>query len=264
MDFSATTSLDDGTIERRLRLDDVPGILWMPPHADPRRTGDPGATLPLLLLGHPGGLDRMHPRLRARAQHAVAQGFAAATIELPGSGERPATAASAHARADMRAAVTMGRLPTDGVIDRFILPLVAEAVPEWRRLIDELLAVPRITGPVGISGGVISLATRLAAVDPRVAAAGLFAGSFIPRRIIEEARSVTVPVHMLLQWDDEGNDRRRALELFDAFGSPTKTLEANMGGHTGVPAFAGDGAARFFARHLLAGASPSTSSAAAR
>jgi len=61
---------------------------------------------------------------------------------------------------------------------------------------------------------------------------------------------VTVPVHMLLQWDDEGNDRQRALDLFDAFGSPTKTLEANMGGHTGVPAFAGDGAGRFFVRHL--------------
>ncbi len=30
-----------------------------------------------------------------------------------------------------------------------------------------------------------------------------------------------------------------ALELFDAFGSAEKTLNANMGGHTGVPEFAG-------------------------
>ena len=46
------------------------------------------------------------------------------------------------------------------------------------------------------------------------------------------------------------NDRQMALDLFDAFGSPEKTLQANMGGHTGVPAYAAEDAARFFARHL--------------
>jgi hypothetical protein len=30
-----------------------------------------------------------------------------------------------------------------------------------------------------------------------------------------------------------------ALELFDAFGSKVKSLHAKMGGHTGVPQFAG-------------------------
>jgi hypothetical protein len=53
-----------------------------------------------------------------------------------------------------------------------------------------------------------------------------------------------------LQWDDEGNDRQAALDLFDAFGSREKSLHANMGGHTGVPAFAGEDAAAFFTRHL--------------
>ena len=73
---------------------------------------------------------------------------------------------------------------------------------------------------------------------------------FVPRPTFDEARQVTLPLHVLLQWDDEGNDRRLALDLFDAFGSREKTLQANMGGHTGVPSFAGDDAARFFARHL--------------
>ncbi|MEO5709053.1 MAG: hypothetical protein ABIQ59_04450 [Nocardioidaceae bacterium] len=41
-----------------------------------------------------------------------------------------------------------------------------------------------------------------------------------------------------------------ALDLFDAFGSHEKTLQANMGGNTGVPPFAGDDAARFFTRHV--------------
>jgi hypothetical protein len=91
---------------------------------------------------------------------------------------------------------------------------------------------------------------RLARVDPRIAAVNLFAGSYVPRAMFEEARQIMVPLHVLLQWDDKGNDRQLALDLFDAFGSPEKTLSANMGGHTGVPAFAGEEAARFFTRHL--------------
>ena len=61
---------------------------------------------------------------------------------------------------------------------------------------------------------------------------------------------VTIPLRVLLQRDDEGNDRQLALDLFDAFGSKEKTLHANMGGHTGVPQFEGDDGNRFFARHL--------------
>jgi hypothetical protein len=68
--------------------------------------------------------------------------------------------------------------------------------------------------------------------------------------MFEEARQITIPLLVLLQWDDEDNDRQTALDLFDAFGSQGKTLHANMGGHTGVPPFEGDDANRFFARHL--------------
>ena len=67
---------------------------------------------------------------------------------------------------------------------------------------------------------------------------------------MEEARGIGIPIHVLLQWDDEGNDRQAALDLFDAFGSREKTLVAHMGGHTGVPSFAGEDAARVFVRHL--------------
>jgi hypothetical protein len=97
---------------------------------------------------------------------------------------------------------------------------------------------------------VIAIGVRLAVVEPRISAALLFAGSYVPRTLFEEARRVTVPLQVLLQWDDEGNDRQRALELFDAFGTREKTLHANMGGHTGVPRFEADAGARFFARHL--------------
>ena len=201
-------------------------------------------------MGHPGGLRQMYPRLAARARHAAEQGFAAATIELPGGGERPPSALAEQARADLRQAITAGQRPDEEVVDRLILPLIGQAVPEWQTTLDALLALSEIGGPVGFSGGVIAIGVRLAVVEPRIAAAGLFAGSFVPRTIIEEARQVTIPLHVLLQWDDEGNDRQRALDLFDAFGSKEKTLNANMGGHTGVPQFAGEDAARFFGRHL--------------
>ena len=57
-------------------------------------------------------------------------------------------------------------------------------------------------------------------------------------------------LHVLLQWDDEDNDRQASLGLFDALGSREKTLHANMGEHTGVPGFAGEEGTRFFVRHL--------------
>lgn len=150
----------------------------------------------------------------------------------------------------MQDAQRAGAPITDDIIDRLILPLVEQAVPEWRTALDALLELPELNGAVGYSGGLISIGTRLAAVEPRIRAAVLYAGSFVPRAIVEEARQVTIPLHVLLQWDDAGNDRQMALDLFDAFGSEEKTLHANMGGHTGVPRYAADEANRFFARHL--------------
>ncbi|KJY35021.1 alpha/beta hydrolase [Streptomyces sp. NRRL S-495] len=244
MRFTSEQRLDDGVLEREFTLDGIPGILWTPASASP------SAPVPLILLGHPGGLQRMYPRLLDRARQSAADGFAAATVELPGSGDRPRSAVTEQARADLRRAMAAGEPVGPEIVDRLVLPLVEQAVPEWRAALDALLALPGIGGPVGYSGGVIAIGTRLALVEPRIAAAVLFAGSFVPAATVEEARRVTVPLHVLLQWDDEGNDRQASLELFDAFGSAEKTLNANLGGHTGVPQFAGDAAAQFFGRHL--------------
>ena len=94
--------------------------------------------------------------------------------------------------------------PADEIVDRLVLPLVEKAVPEWQATLDALLSLPEIGGPVGYSGGVIAIGIRLAVVEPRIAAAGLFAGSFVPRTLFEEARQVSIPLQVLLQWDDEG------------------------------------------------------------
>ncbi|MBQ0865714.1 alpha/beta hydrolase [Streptomyces smyrnaeus] len=243
MHVTSEQLLDGGVLEREFTLDEIPGLLWTPASAS--------APVPLILLGHPPlGLRKMYPRLVARAQRSAAEGLATATIELPGTGDRPRWPAAEQARADLRRAREAGEPVSDELVDALILPLVERAVPEWQAALDALLPLPGIGGPVGYSGGVISIGIRLAVVEPRIVAAGLFAGSFVPRAMFEEARQVTIPLHVLLQWDDEGNDRQAALDLFDAFSSKEKSLHANMGGHTGVPQSASDAAAQFFARHL--------------
>ncbi|MEV0594084.1 alpha/beta hydrolase [Nonomuraea cavernae] len=240
MRFTSERRLDDGVLEREFTLGEIPGILWTPA----------SAPAPLILSGHPGGLHQMHPRLAARARHyAAGYGFAAAAIELPGGGDRPRSATAEQARADLLRAMEAGE-PVDEIVDRLVLPLVEKAVPEWQATLDALLSLPEIGGPVGYEGGAIAIGIRLAVAEPRISAANLFAGSFVPATLFEEARQVTIPLQVLLQWDDEGNDRQLALDLFDTFGSKEKTLHANMGGHTGVPSFEIDAGARFFARHL--------------
>ncbi|KDN87826.1 hypothetical protein [Kitasatospora cheerisanensis] len=244
MQFTSEQRFDDGVVEREFTLGEIPGILWTPPSA--------AAPAPLILIGPPPlGLNKVYSRLAGRARHYAAEyGFASATIELPGSGDRPRWAAADQARADLRRAVQAGEPVGDELVDALILPLVEKAVPEWQAVLDVLQTLPGIGGPVGYEGGIISIGVRLAAVEPRIAAAGFFAGSRVPAAIFEDARRVTVPLHVLLQWDDEGNPRQAALDLFDAFGSKEKTLHANMGGHTGVPEYELDAGARFFARHL--------------
>lgn len=272
--FTTDILLEDGTRERRFHLGDIPGILWTPgrnstagkprtPNRAEAPANDPAAgpapsqpspepPVPLVLLGHPGDVERMYPRLVGRAQASSAHGIATATLELPGTGTRTPMPEVDAARTELRTALAAGEPVSEDVKERLVLPLVDAAAPEWSRLLDALLDLPDIDGPVGYSGGIMGIGIRLAHTESRITAAGLFAGSYVPRVMFDEAHRITIPLHVLLQWDDEGNDRELALELFDAFGSVEKSLHANMGGHRGVPAHAGEGPQGFFARHLAA------------
>ncbi|AYV31894.1 Alpha/beta hydrolase family protein [Streptomyces sp. ADI95-16] len=239
MRFTSEQRLDDGVLVREFTLGEIPGTLWTPESAAP---------VPLILMAHNNGLPRGAARLVARARHSAAHGYAVAAIDAAGCGDRPRSAADEQARADLRRAMRAGE-PVDAIFESFIGPLVEKAVPEWRTTLDALLALPEIGGPVGYSGWT-AVGIHLAAVEPRIAAAGFFAGGYVPRAQREEARQVTVPLLFLLQWDDEGNPRQRALDLFDAFGSKEKTLHANPGGHTGTPWFEVEDGNRFYDRHL--------------
>jgi hypothetical protein len=239
MQFTAEQRLDDGVLEREFTLGEIPGTLWT----------RGSAPAPLILMGHNGGLHRRESRLVARARHSAAEyGYAVAAIDHPGHGDRPRSAIDEQARADLRRAMAAGE-PVDEIFESFIVPLVEKAVPEWRTTLDALLSLPEIGGPVGYSG-MTAIGIRLAVVEPRIAAAGFFAGGFVPSALREQARQVTIPLLFLLQWDDEGNDRQLALDLFDAFGTTEKTLHANLGGHAGTPWFEVDDGDRFFGRHL--------------
>ncbi|MFF7264935.1 dienelactone hydrolase family protein [Streptomyces sp. NPDC008159] len=239
MRFTSELRLDDGVLEREFLLGEIPGTLWTPESAAP---------VPLILTAHNNGLPKSDARLVARARKSAAYGHAVATIDAAGCGDRPRSAADERARADLRRAMRAGE-PVDEIFESLVGPLVRNAVPEWRTTLDALLALPEIGGPVGYSGWT-ALGIRLAVTEPRIAAACCFAGGYVPRTQREEARRVTVPLLLLLQWDDQGNPRQRALDLFDAFGSREKTLHANLGGHTGTPWFELDDANRFFGRHL--------------
>ena len=176
-------------------------------------------------------------------------GYAVAAIDAPGHGDRPRSAADEQARADLRRAMQAGE-PVDEIVDAFIVPLVERAVPEWRATLDALLSLPEIGGPVGYSG---SDRHRHSAGGGRAAHRGrrlLRRGLRAPRPCARRPGRSPFRCMFLLQWDDEGNDRQRALDLFDAFGTKEKTLHANLGGHAGTPWFEVEDGARFFARHL--------------
>ncbi|MEU4929556.1 alpha/beta hydrolase [Streptomyces yokosukanensis] len=239
MRFTSEQRLDDGVLEREFTLGEIPGTLWTPESAAP---------VPLILMAHNNGLPKGESRLVARARHTAAYGYAVAAIDAPGCGDRPRSAADDQARADLRRAMQAGE-PVDEIFESFIGPLVEKTVPEWRTTLDALLTLPEIGGPVGYSGWT-AVGIRLAVAEPRIAAAGFFAGGYVPLAQREEARQITIPLLFLLQWDDEGNPRQRALDLFEAFGTKEKTLHANMGGHVGTPWFEVDDGNRFFGRHL--------------
>jgi pimeloyl-ACP methyl ester carboxylesterase len=240
--FTAEPSPND-TVERDFTVGDVPGVLWSP--------SSPVPGSPLLLLGPGGGLHKRAPGLVARARQAVLRdGFRVAAIDAPGHGDRPRSDEDRRWVAEMQRAREEGA-PLAPVLDPFNRSLADRSVPEWRATIDALLALPEIgpKTPLGYSGMTLATAIGipLAAAEPRIRAA-ISGGVLAYGWLLEAARRVTVPVEVLLPWDDPELDRGSGLALFDAFASTDKTLHAFPGSHFRVPADRFD--TRFFERHL--------------
>ena len=244
MHFIAETTAD-GVSERLFTLGDVTGVLWTPADA-------PGPR-PLILLGH-GGQHKRAPGMVARGRRYAANcGFAAVSIDAPGHGDRPRTEGDERFVARLRELTAAGQ-PAGPHVARRNAELAAQAVPEWRSVLDALSgddhqADGRPVGYWGVSLGT-AIGLPLVAADPRISAAVF--GCLGDETLTEAAAQVKVPVEFLLQWDDALVPRESGLALFDALASPEKSLHANSGDHMAVPRFELDSAERFFLRHLTA------------
>lgn len=80
-------------------------------------------------MAHNNGLPKGEPRLVARARYSAACGYAVASIDAAGCGDRPRSAADEQARAELRRATQSGQ-PVDDIFESLNGPLVEKAAPE--------------------------------------------------------------------------------------------------------------------------------------
>jgi len=197
----------------------VPGVVW----SEGER--EPGA--PIVLLGHGGTTHKKADYLVQVAMLLARRGVLAMAIDGPGHGER----AGVHDPNDLNAFENAWNEGggTDAV------------VADWSAALD-FVSSELETGKTGYWG--LSMGTMMGlpvvASDDRIAVALLgLMGNWGPNadRLMADAPNVGCPMRFLLQWDDEVVPRAACLELFSTIGSKRKTLHANPGPHSAVPAF---------------------------
>jgi dienelactone hydrolase len=237
----------DGIREQLFSIGEIPGVLWTP--------ADGSGPRPLVLIGHGGGQHKKEPGVLSRAfPYVTSCGFAVASIDAPGTGDRPE-----HPEIRRLVAVHQEREaagePPGPARPALSETVASQLIPDWQTTLDALQRLDSVgdsrpAGYYGLSQGG-DMGIRLVAAEPRIKAAvlGLIGNDWLAGA----AARITVPVEFVLQWDDEGNPRDSVMKLFDALGSAEKTLHANPGSHYRVPSFEIDSSVRFFARHLGAG-----------
>jgi dienelactone hydrolase len=241
MRFTSQASTD-GVLEQSFTLGEVPGVLFTPPDATVSR--------PLILMGHGGGMHKRAPAVLAGAHRFARAGFAVAAIDAPNHGDRPKSEGFVSFATQMRGRMAAGEHPAALVATMHEL-LAEQAVADWQAVLDALEQFDHVrAGPVGYWGMSMGcgLGVPLVAAEPRIAAAVI--GLLGVTGLSQTAAKIIVPVRFLLQWDDTRVRRGEALALFDALGSPVKSLHANPGDHGGIPDSETDSALRFFTRHL--------------
>jgi len=244
IDFSESVS-ERGVTERRFDLTAgetlVPGILWTPEDATGPR--------PLILLGHGGSQHKRIPNVLGMARSFVRhRGWAAMAIDAPGHGERRVPGEEpllARAERTPEAVREMGQ--------RF-----KRAVGEWKLALDAAQQLddvgPGAVGYWGVSMGTL-IGLPFVASEPRIRCAVLGLAGLREnsgKRFTQSAHDLRVPVLFVYQRDDELGTIEQGLALFDALGSPDKTMHVNPGKHVEMPLFEREAAETFFARHLLA------------
>ena len=233
----------------------VPGVLWRPE----------GATrpTPLVIVCHGGTQHKRSPNVLGLARRLVRHlGYSAASIDAPNHGDRVADPELARAARqdlerrvlDARGAASAPRtMPRD---ETAWIASHAQAATELSVLLDQLAADGVADERIGYWG--LSMGTMIGlpflASEPRVRCAVLglacLAGWPGEAQRREAARSITIPVLFVLQWDDQLMTREAGLDLFDAIGSQDKAMHVFPGGHVDTPLYERDAYDVFFARHL--------------
>jgi len=248
---------EKGVIEQRFDLhvdgETVPGIRWCPECAEAPR--------PTILIGHGGTQHKRVPNVLGLARRFVRHlGYAAVALDAPGHGERITDPARAERRREAIQAriaagpdaggISLGPREAKGWVMR-----TTKGMAEWRALLDCL--DEQGDGPQygywGVSMGTL-IGLPFVASEPRVGAAVLGLAGLGNRpgadRFEQAAHALTVPVLLVLQWNDELVGQTAGLALFDAIGSREKTVHINPGGHVEIPLFERDAYEAFFRRHL--------------
>ena len=253
-------AVEKGVVEERFDLkvdaEVVPGIRWSPETAS--------GPIPTILIGHGGTQHKRVPNVLGLARTFVRHlGVTVVALDAPGHGDRVtdrAAAEAARARLQSRIAERKGAMELSPEEARAWTERTRAGVAEWKALVDDLEAGGTHDGRLGYWG--VSMGTAIGlpfvAAEPRVTAAVLGLAGLNARPGAADfeaaARSLTVPVLFLFQWDDELMSRESGIALFDAIGSKEKTMHVNPGGHVAMPLFERTAATEHFRRHLLDGA----------
>jgi dienelactone hydrolase len=253
-------TVEMGVAERRFDVESqgerVPCILWRPERAD-------GPT-PLILLGHGGTQHKRAVNVLGLARRFVRHlGYSAVAIDAPFHGERVTdTDAAEAARADLERRLTdhrgeaSARPQVSGQAARVFTDL-ERATGDWRATLDVLAEAGDVCdtriGYWGLSMGTV-IGLPFVASEPRVTAAvlGLAGLAGLPGADLREqaARSLSIPVLFVYQWDDQLMTRESGLALFDAIASKDKAMHVFPGGHIDTPLYERDAYETFFERHL--------------
>jgi dienelactone hydrolase len=238
MDIVSETA-KHGVVERRFDLkvgdDVVPGMLWLPEGA--------GGTRPKVLFGHGGSQHKKVAHIRSFAKRLADHGWASIAIDGPDHGDR--------VPADRR-----GENPLRNLTGEQLKHRQLQAVAEWRATLDAVEQLSDVgsgpTGYWGVSMGTI-FGVPLLAEEPRISCAvlGLMGAGAGGRTYEEKAKSITIPLQFIVQWQDELITPDRCVALYETFGSQEKMLIANQGAHAAVPPHVFPINDAFFQRHLL-------------
>ncbi|HKI73843.1 MAG TPA: hypothetical protein VJ998_04335 [Pseudomonadales bacterium] len=254
MNFTKEKTVD-GVVQRDFTIDHngetVPCVIWAPEGATGQR--------PLVLMGHGGSQHKKTEGIRLRAtRYANMHGWATLAIDAPGHGDRitreEAEALGREVGARVRGEATGPSWTPERL--KMMAERTQRAIPEWKAALDtalsfDFVAETKTIGYWGVSMGT-AIGVPFVASEARIRCAVFGLAGLRPDATDFEqaAKSITIPVQFVFQWQDAVATHEAGIALFEAFGSKEKTMHINPGGHMETPSFEGHAWEAFYLRHF--------------